>query len=633
MKKVVILYSVLIFFIFVPSVTAEETQGFNISADGYVVFDEDNNLIKAKNNVLIKSGTDVIKADQIIANLNKKEITASGSVVLKQKDQVIEGAELKYNYQSKEGKFYDAESENEGINFTGEVINIDDQELLVEQSSITACKYETPHYEIKADHIELTAEGKIIATGVDLWIKGQRIIPLPKYVTHVDEEERKKYAVPEPEFGYNNNDGLYLEVNYNHYVNQNLEGHIFAKVARQSTDVLELDYLYQPQEDFKLDTYLDYNRKFGLGGNIVLDNQFGSTDSRLEVESFFVEDENDADYKEQSTTASWDLDRQGPDLSLRLRRDAADSDNKMEKKLIVKDEVGNYYWRVQGSQDSEENYKPELWLGTADRSVLKNTKLTTNFKIGRIYEPETNVDTVRKKFNLELDTASLQITDDFDLSSSGKYSLATYNTGDQYQTYNFNLGSEQDFFGADLNLGYQYFNTAGETPFVFDQLTEPELGARHYLLARLRDDWQVNPNLALDWEVRGGKNYYELANNYVNYGMLLEADYQINDYHKLEAAYRYQSKGDGDDGVAALAKDETSWQNELRLSYDFVTDQKQFPYWDVEINTLYDFAAEKEDEALEKLNLEVVRQFDCFNVSLGFDVPDKGVDFGIDLKY
>ncbi|MBM7556948.1 hypothetical protein [Halanaerobacter jeridensis] len=633
MKKAIIFYIILIIFISTPLAGAAEGQAFTINADGYVVFDEANNLIKAQDNVVIKFGTDEIRADKVVANVSKQEIEAVGNVVLIQAEQILEGSKLQYNYQTQEGKFYDAASENEGMYFSGEVINIQDEQLLIEGSGITACQYDDPHYEIKAEEIEVTTEGKIIATGVELWVKGNKLMPLPKYVTHTDKDERKKYAVPEPEIGYNNDDSLYLEVDYDHYINEDLEGHIFAKVARESTDVLELDYLYQPNSDFELDSYLDYNRKFGLGGNIVLNNQFGSTKSRLELQSFFEEDEDDADYKEESTRASWDLKRQGPDLSLRLRRDADDIDQKMDKKLIITDEMGDYYWRVQGSEDSEENYKPEVWLGTKNRKVVGNTKLSTNLKVGQIYEPETNVETIRKQFNLHLDNNQIELSDGLDLYWHSKYSIADYDTEDQYQTYDFNLGSKQDFWGADLNLDYHYFNTAGETPFTFDQLTDPELGERHYISARLRDEWQANEDLAVGWELRGNKSYYELEQDYHNFGMVLSSDYQINEYHNLEAAYRYQIKGDSDNGVAPIERDETEWQNELRLTYKFVTEQKEFPYWDVEINTLYDFAAQEDEDALEELELDFTRQFDCFNVNIGFDLPEQGIDFGVDLKY
>ncbi|MGM0370837.1 MAG: hypothetical protein ACQEP9_10475 [Bacillota bacterium] len=640
MKKAIIFYIVLFIFIFNSwAVAANGRQAFNISADGYVIFAEDNNLIKAQDNVVIKSGRDEIIADEVVVNLNKKEITASGDVVLIQDDQLLEGSQLKYDYQTKQGKFYDAESENEGLHFTGELINIDDKQLLVDQSSVTACKYEHPHYEIKADQIEVTEEGKIIATGVDLWIKGQRIMPLPKYVTHTDKEERKKYEVPEPELGYNNDDGAYLEVDYDHYINENLEGHIFAKVAQKTTDIVELDYLYDPNSDFKLDTYLDYNRKFGIGGDIVLNNKFGSTKSRLEIESFFEEDEDDSDYKEQTTTARWDLNRRGPDISMRLRRDDEDIDKKMDKEVVVKDNLGDYYWQVQGSKDSDENYKPEVEFGTKNRALFGNTKLSNNLKVGRIYEVETDIDTIRKQFNLKLNNNRIAVSDTVDMYWQSKYSLAEYDTNDQYQTYDFNLGSNHDFWGTDLNLDYHYYNTDGNTPFNFDQLTDPELGERHYFSTKLRDKWQASEKLSFDWELRGSKSYYELDSDYFNYGMSISSDYQINDYHELETAYRYQIKGDNDDGEAPISRDETEWQNELELTYSFVTDQKEFPYWDVEINTLYDFAFEEdestddEDDALEELNFKFIRQFDCFNVSLGLDVPDQGVDFGVDLKY
>ena len=633
MRKVVFLLSLVFILIFNLQAIAAEGQSFSIEADGYVIFDESSNVIKAQDNVVIKSGKDKIKADYVVANIAKKEITAQNNVVLMQGRQTMSGDKLKYNYKNKKGKFYNAESNEQGAHFEGGVININNQELLVEDSTLTYCQYDDSHYEIKSEQIEVTEEGKIIATGVELWVKGKKIMPLPKYVIHVDEEERKKYAIPEPKIGYNNDDGLYLEVDYDHYINENLEGHIFTKVARKSTDILELDYKYDPEGFLELDTYLDYNRKFGLGGDIILNNKFGSSKSRLEVESFFEEDEDDGDYKENTTKVNWDLKRKGPDLSVRLRRDEDDYDQKMDKKVIVTDDLGAYYWRIQGSEDSDENYKPEVWFGTKNKSLIANTTWDSNIKVGRIYEAETKVDTVRKQFNLSLKNNKIELSDTVDLYWNSKYSFADYDTEDRYQTYGFNLGSNQDFFGANLNLDYQFYDTRGETPFNFDQLTDPELGQRHYISARLKDKRQLRDDLSFHWELRGNSNYYELDSDYFNAGMLLGADYQINDYHNLKAVYRHQIKGDDDTGVAPLDEDETEWQNELQLTYKFATDKKEFPYWDVEVNTLYNFAPEEDEEAVEELNLDFVREFDCFKFNIGFDIPDKGIDFGIDLKY
>ena len=642
MRKAIILYILLIIVLSTSVVAAAEERAFSIRAEGYVIFDEANNLIKAQDNVVIESGSDEIRADKVVADLAAKTIEAEGDVILLQNNQVLEGAKLEYNYQTQQGKFYQAESESEGMYFNGQIINIEGRELLVEDSSITSCRYNDPHYQVKSKQIELTAEGKIIATGNHLWIKDKKIMPLPKYVTHLDEEERKKYAVPEPELGYNTDDGAYLEVDYDHYINEELEGHIFGKIAQKSTDILELDYLYDPEGDMKLDTYFDYNRKFGLSGNLILNNQFGSTNSRLEVNSFFTEDKDDEDYKEQSTTARLNLNRQGPNLSFFIRREGNRNENdELERRLIITDNIGEYYWRIQGSNGSEENYRPEAWLGTNNRHLYGNTRLSTNVKLGRIYEEDTKVDTIRKQWNLNLKNNRIDLSDELDLYWRSGYSISDYETDDLYQTYDLNLGSNYDIYGADWNLDYHYYNTFGETPFEFDQLTDPELGERHYFSTRLSDSWQANEDLSLNWQLRGAKNYYELENNYYNFGLSLSSDYQINDYHKLETAYRYQIKGDGDNGVAPIDRDETDWQNELELTYNFVTNQGKFPYWDVEINTLYNFALDKEElypwqdekDALEELELNFKREFDCFNFEFGFDIPDKGIDLGIDLKY
>ena len=629
MKKAILLLSLLIVLTSSIPLLAAQGEPFSIEADGYVIFNEATNLIEAQDNVVIKSGADEIRADSVIANLEQKTIKAQGNVILIQDDQKLQGSQLEYNYQSQQAEFYDAQMQEDKINFSGEVIKLVDERVTIENSKITACNRQDPHYHISAEEIEVKSSGKIIATDVYLWVKGRKIMPLPKYVTHTDQQKRKENAIPKPELGYNKNDGAYLSFDYDHYINESLEGTIFAKVAQESTDRLKLDYDYQPSETTNLQSYLDYRRNLGLSGKFVLANDFGSIGSKLQLDSVVETDEDEADYKENTSQLNWDLTTDLVDLKLQAKEDPEDETG-TDKRVVLKNKLSSYYWQIQASKDSAVNYRPEVSFGLKNKALTKNLNLSAAAKLGRIYEVETEVDTSRQELNLALDHSGYSLSDSIEVYGSSDFRTASYDTADSYQSYGFNLGSNQDLLGEDLNLDYQYYDTSGTTPFEFDQLTDIDLGRRHYLSTVLSDHWQLRDDLAFDWELRGSKNYYETERNYLNYGMLLATDYQINDYNQLELAYRYQNKSYDS---APLDADETELQNELGLTYGFVTDKREFPYWDVEVNTLYDFTARADEREFKELNFDLKREFDCFNVSLGLDVPERGIDFGIDVKY
>ncbi|MGM0370769.1 MAG: hypothetical protein ACQEP9_10135 [Bacillota bacterium] len=629
MKKAILLLSLLIVLVTNSPLFAAQGEPFSIAADGYVIFNEATNVIEAQDNVVIKSGADEIKADSIVANLDEKTIKAGGNVLLIQDDQKLRGSQLEYNYQSQQAEFHDAQMQEDKLNFSGEVIKLVDERVTIENSKITACKRQDPHYHISAEEIEVKSSGKIIATDVYLWVKGRKIMPLPKYVTNTDQQKRKENAIPKPELGYNRTDGAYLSFDYDHYINDSLEGNIFAKVAQKSTDRLKLDYDYQPSETTNLQSYLYYKRNLGLSGNLALDNDFGSVGSQFRFDSVVETDEDEPDYKENTSQFKWDVTTDLADLKLEAKKDPEDETG-TDKRVMLKNDWSDYYWQIQASTDSAVNYRPEVEAGIKNKALTENIDLSAGAKAGRIYEAETEVDTSRQELNLALDHSGYSLSDSIEVYGSGDFSTASYDTPDSYQSYGFNLGSNQDLLGADLNLDYQYYNTAGTTPFEFDRLTDIDLGERHYLTTVLSDRWQLSDDFGLGWELRGSKNYYQTRRNYLNYGMLLNTDYQINDYNRVELAYRYQNQNYDS---APLDADETEWQNELELTYGFVTDKREFPYWDVEVNTLYDFTAGADEREFKELNFDLKREFDCFNVSLGLDVPERGIDFGIDVKY
>ena|GEM_PF-5224263 len=633
MKKV-LSYVLLILVLCAPVVQANEQVPITVDAEGFVILDEESQMIQAEDNVVIQMGEDYIKADKVEVDLTAKTIKASGNILLVQEGREVSGDALEYDYISEEGKFYNAKAAEENIKFKGKVINILKDEMVMEDTDLIPGyhDYDDYHYKLTAEKIDVYPDGKVVAKGVYLWIKGKRILPLPTFTTTLssDPTEQRKYAIPEPKLGYNRDNGAYLEVNYDHYVDEKLEGFVHFKATSKKGNQLDLDYDYAPSENFQFKPDLSYDQEIGLDGSVNLINKIGGVTSNLSYNAYIEDDEDDPDYKDKEWLARWDLttDIFGVKSGLHLRRD--EDDPETGKEITFDKSWSDYYWQLRAGADNEYDYKPQFSLGIKNKDLGNGTLLSTDLRIVNIYERDTDVETSRRGFDLRLRDSQVGVSDNTNLYWNGGLSASEYGTGDDFQTYDFNLGIDQKVAFLDFNLDYQYYNEFGQTPFEFDLLTDEDekIGERNYITASIGSDLELNDDLDLEWNALVRKSNYEGGDDYNYYQFNTKTSYQINEYNSIALGYNYVGTV-GETPIEDEEVERDDLYNEVSVSYNFQTNQLEFPYWDVEIEAGYDFI---EDE-LSTLKYSLTREFDCFNTGIEYDQLEKDIRLNLELKF
>lgn len=613
-------------------VQANEQVPITVDADGFVMLDEESQMIQAEDNVVIQMGEDYIKADEVQVNLITKTIKASGNILLVQEGREVSGDALEYDYINEEGKFYNALSEEEGIKFKGKVLNIVKDEMVMEETELIACNHEDPHYKLTAESINIYPDGKVVAKGVYLWIKDKKILPLPTFTTTLssDPTEQKKYAIPEPKLGYNRDNGAYLEVNYDHYVDETLEGFLHFKATTKKGNQLDLDYNYSPNENFQFKPNLSYDQGIGLDGSVSLLNKIGSINSNISYNAYIEDDEDDPDYKDKEWLARWDLttDIFGVKSGLHFKRD--EDDPEIGKEITFDKKWSDYYWQLRAGADNEYDYKPQFSLGVRDKDLGNGTLFSTDLRIADIYERDTDIETSRRGVDLRLRDSQVKISDSTNLYWDSGLSISKYGTGDDFQTYDFNVGIDQKIAFLDFNLDYQYYDELGQTPFEFDLLTDEDekIGKRNYITASIGSDLTLSENLDLQWNALARNSTYENKDDYNYYQFNTKTSYQINEFNSIGLGYNYVGTV-GETPIEDEEVERDDLYNEVTLSYNFQTNQLDFPYWDVEIETGYDFI----DDELSTLKYSVMREFDCFNTGIEYDQLEKDIRFNLELKF
>ena len=84
-----------------------------------------NNIVSASGNVIFKSEGLIVKTDKISINITENKLTTlSNEFLIIMDNRKIKGERLLYDYQKKTGKFFNAETKIDELNFKGEMANI-----------------------------------------------------------------------------------------------------------------------------------------------------------------------------------------------------------------------------------------------------------------------------------------------------------------------------------------------------------------------------------------------------------------------------------------------------------------------------------------------------------------------------
>lgn len=229
---------------------------YSLTAEGEIVYDNHQGLIRAEGGVVLESANFRVESDNITVDLQETLVTASGDIVrIISADQVLTGNRLVYNYSNKEGSIYQARTQVEDLNFAGQEITLmpvdnNEQEMEIKNASLTTCVFDNPHYHIEADSLEFYDDNRIIVKGLRFYLAKVMVFYLPLYIIEYEEDGYQNVS-PFPQLGYNSEDGLLLEMYYPYQIGDNNEGLISAELNEDGERSNSLNHNYYLTDDYK----------------------------------------------------------------------------------------------------------------------------------------------------------------------------------------------------------------------------------------------------------------------------------------------------------------------------------------------------------------------------------------------
>lgn len=197
----------------------DATTPIEVDADA-MNYDRENGRIVANGNVVIVSGTDRLRADRVLVNVNTGDLYAIGNVELERGGEVIRGDKLHYNTRTRVSSLDAPRIDSDPFRVVGDsVTRTDANTFQLRGAKITTCMYDHDHahYHVRARNLEVVP-GEYLTAKHAVWYFGR--VP----VLYVPYWRRRLHDDYGWEFypGYRSRWGGYLLSSYFHRVTPNL---------------------------------------------------------------------------------------------------------------------------------------------------------------------------------------------------------------------------------------------------------------------------------------------------------------------------------------------------------------------------------------------------------------------------
>ena len=142
--------------------------------------------IETEGNVTVKYGDYTINADKLKKIANRNIISGSGNVEFTQGSQIIKADNLIFDMDTKLAKIFNSESydTNLKLRYGGEeTLAEGNKRIFIKNGWFTTSPYENPSYKINAEELEIYPNRKAIARNIGIVAGGKTWLKLPYYVT------------------------------------------------------------------------------------------------------------------------------------------------------------------------------------------------------------------------------------------------------------------------------------------------------------------------------------------------------------------------------------------------------------------------------------------------------------------
>ncbi|MFH1045717.1 MAG: LPS assembly protein LptD [Candidatus Omnitrophota bacterium] len=215
-----------------------------------VEFLESEQKIKAIGHVLVIYEGTKITCDKMDISMATKEGIAEGDVTIYQKDSVITGDTVEYNFDTQTGVIHQAGFASQLVYGQGpKAVKEGPKTISMNNSYMTTCELADPHYRIQSRTVKIYLEDKVVMKHVIIYVFNVPTFYLPYYSYSLKEDKRPKVTILP---GKDKDWGFYLLTGWRYEFSRYLKG------------ILHLDY--RERRDFAsgFDNYYD-TLKYGNG--------------------------------------------------------------------------------------------------------------------------------------------------------------------------------------------------------------------------------------------------------------------------------------------------------------------------------------------------------------------------------
>lgn len=155
------------------------------------VMESDATWIRATGNVIIRRGTDELRADYVKFNRITQDAEARGNVVLKRAGQVLRAPEVKYNFRTREMDVEKFMAEMDPYRVMAERIRrVDANHILMYTSTVTTCTNTWPnvHYRLESDELDVVQGESLRAHGAVMFLGPVPIMYTPYWYRNLRDE-------------------------------------------------------------------------------------------------------------------------------------------------------------------------------------------------------------------------------------------------------------------------------------------------------------------------------------------------------------------------------------------------------------------------------------------------------------
>lgn len=243
----------------IPAAQKASSSGDSVVVNGdHVEYSMEGQAVTAYGNVDIEYKGARLRCDRIKVNMKTKDAEAEGHVRLDDRQGIVEGKKLNYNFETKKGTIIAAGFRaNQYFGRAAAVEKVSDAEFIALKGYATTCDLERPHYRLGARRIAVFPGDKIRMKGVAAYAGDIRVAGIPFYNRSLRDSRMHLRVVP----GKKKDWGPYALTSWRYNISPQINADAYLDYRMRLGMAEGLGINYMPEKFGRGDLKLYYTRE------------------------------------------------------------------------------------------------------------------------------------------------------------------------------------------------------------------------------------------------------------------------------------------------------------------------------------------------------------------------------------